>query len=85
MHCVQSLRCVLPQKQREQNEIFRTESGKSFTPKAKFFSRTPLWLDAKTHLPGRYKSNRRAGDILGYSGNAAALRADATGDSMLFR
>ena len=63
----------------------RMKPGKSFTPKVKFFSRTPLVLDAKTHLSGRFKSNRRAGDILGYSGNAAALRADATGDSMLFR
>ena len=65
--------------------MIRKGNGKSFTPKAKFFSRTPLALDAKTHLQGRFKSNRRAGDIPGYSGNAAALRADATGDSMLFR
>ena len=85
MHCVQSFDVYSPRKQREQNKMIRTENGKSFTPKAKFFSRTPLVLDAKTHLPGRFKSNRRAGDILGYSGNAAALRADATGDSMLFR
>jgi hypothetical protein len=50
-----------------------------------FFRARPKVLDAENASLGTQKSSRRAGDILGYSGNAAALRANATGDTMLLR
>ena len=85
MHCAQSLWCALPSKQRCREPNFRLKHGKSFTPPVQFFRARPERLDAKNTSSGTQKSSRRAGDILGYSGNADALRADATGDSMLFR
>ena len=52
--------------------------------KPSFFVRAPI-VRCKKSILRDAKSSRRAGDILGYSGNAVALRADATGDSILLR
>jgi hypothetical protein len=53
--------------------------------RSSFFRARPKLLDAENTSLGTQISSRRAGDIVGYSCNAAALCADATGDSILLR
>jgi hypothetical protein len=84
MPCVQSLWCVLPECGDSGNRFFARRAENRSHQEPSFFVRVPMIRCEKRTLRDA-KSNRRAGDILGYSGNAVALRADATGDSMLLR